>query len=156
MEANDLQDEKYMAMALGLARRAADRDEVPVGALIVREGRQIAAAFNLRESRKDPTAHAEMLALRRAARRLGGWRLEGCTLYVSLEPCPMCAGAAINARIARIVYGASDPKAGCCGTLMDLPGDTRFNHNPEVKGGVMAEECGQILKDYFAGKRGKM
>ncbi|MDP2892271.1 MAG: tRNA adenosine(34) deaminase TadA [Bacillota bacterium] len=147
------EDIMFMREALSMARLAASRDETPVGAVITYGGRVIAKACNAREKKKDPTAHAEITALRKAARKLGGWRLEGCTLYVTLEPCPMCAGAAINARISRIVYGARDPKAGCCGTLYDLPGDKRFNHRPEVTGCVLEEECGRILRDYFMGKR---
>ena len=151
----DKPDEYYMRMALARARRAEELDEVPVGAVVVRDGRVIASGYNLRESRQDATLHAEMIAIRRACRKLGSFRLEDCTLYVTLEPCPMCAGAVVNARIPRLVYGASDPKAGCCETLYALCTDPRFNHRAEVRGGVLAEECGEILRSYFRKKRKK-
>ena len=151
----DKPDEYYMRLALARARRAEALDEVPVGAVVVREGRVIASGYNLRESRQDATLHAEMIAIRRACRKLGSFRLEDCTLYVTLEPCPMCAGAVVNARIPRLVYGASDPKAGCCETLYALCTDPRFNHRAEVRGGVLAEECGEILRSYFRKKRKK-
>ena len=146
-------DEKYMRLALKEAEKAAKKDEVPVGAVIVKDQTVLARAHNLRETKKDPLAHAELLVLRKAARKLGGWRLTGCELYVTLEPCPMCAGAVIQARISRVVFGARDPKAGCCGSLYDLPEDSRFNHNPVCTGDVLAEECGAVLKAYFAEKR---
>ena len=148
-------DERFMKRALACARRAEARDEVPVGAVIVKDGRVIASGYNLRERSQDATLHAEMRAIRRACKKLGSFRLEGCTLYVTLEPCPMCAGAVINARIPRLVYGASDPKAGCCGSLCDLPSDKRFNHRAEVVSGVLAAECGEILTSYFRKKREK-
>lgn len=151
----DKPDEYYMRLALARARRAEELDEVPVGAVVVRDGRVIASGYNLRESRQDATLHAEMIAIRRACRKLGSFRLEDCTLYVTLEPCPMCAGAVVNARIPRLVYGASDPKAGCCETLYALCTDPRFNHRAEVRGGVLAEECGEILRSYFRKKRKK-
>ena len=151
----DKPDEYYMRLALARARRAEELDEVPVGAVVVRDGRVIASGYNLRESRQDATLHAEMIAIRRACRKLGSFRLEDCTLYVTLEPCPMCAGAVVNARIPRLVYGASDPKAGCCETLYTLCTDPRFNHRAEVRGGVLAEECGEILRSYFRKKRKK-
>ncbi len=151
----DKPDEYFMRQALARARKAESLDEVPVGAVIVREGRVIASGYNLRESRQDATLHAEMVAIRRACKKLGSFRLEGCTLYVTLEPCPMCAGAIVNARLPRIVYGASDPKAGCCGTLYELCTDPRFNHRAEVKGGVLAAECGEVLTSYFRKKREK-
>lgn len=143
-------DEKYMRAALAQARKAARLGEVPIGALVVKDGVILARACNLREKQKDPCAHAEILALRKAAKVLGGWRLEGCSLYVTLEPCPMCAGAAINARIDRIIYGATDEKAGCCGTLYDLPQDARFNHRAEVTKGILAAESAKLLKCFFA------
>lgn len=141
-----------MALALKLARKAAKRDEVPVGAVIVQNGRVIAKAYNLRETKHSPLAHAELVAIAKAARRLGGWRLSGCTLYVTLEPCPMCAGAIVNARIDEVVFGAYDPKAGACGSLYNLL-EGRLNHAPRVIGGVLAEESSSILKSYFKEKR---
>ncbi|HOV69078.1 MAG TPA: nucleoside deaminase, partial [Clostridia bacterium] len=125
----------YMQEAIAEARKAAEQDEVPVGAVIVKDSAIIARAYNLKESANDPTGHAEIIAIKKAAEFLGGWRLTGCDLYVTLEPCPMCAGAAINARLKSIVFGAFDPKAGCCATLYNLPQDSRFNHTVEVKGG---------------------
>ncbi len=143
----------YMAQAYAQAQAALADDEVPVGAVIVREGQVIAAAHNGREQLRDPTAHAEMVAITQAAAALDSWRLEGCTLYVTLEPCPMCAGAILQARISTVVYGACDPKAGAVDSLFQLLGDTRLNHRAEVFRGVMAEPCGQILTDFFATKR---
>lgn len=145
--------ETWMAEALAEARRAAELGEVPVGAVVVHEGQIIARAHNLRESARDPLAHAELLALREAARVLGRWRLSGCTLVVTLEPCPMCAGAVVNARVDRLVYGASDPRAGAVGSLMDLARDVRLNHRAEVVAGVRAEEAGSLLKAFFAERR---
>ncbi|PWL42867.1 tRNA adenosine(34) deaminase TadA [Christensenella sp. MSJ-20] len=142
-----------MAKALCQAQAAARKGEVPVGAVVVREGSIVARAHNLRETRRDPAAHAELIALQRAAKKLGGWRLMDCTVYVTLEPCPMCAGAMINARVARVVFGAFDPKAGCCGTLYQLIQDGRFNHTCPVTGGVLEAECAGILKEFFARKR---
>jgi len=144
--------ETYMAEAITLAKKAAKKDEVPVGAVIVRDGRIIARAYNRRETRKNPLAHAEILAIEQAARRLGGWRLSGCTLYVTLEPCPMCAGAIINARIDEVVFGAYDPKAGAFGSLYNLA-EGKLNHTPRVTGGVLADEASGLLKSYFQGKR---
>lgn len=146
-------DAAYMALALEEARRAAAEGEVPIGAVMVCDGAVVARGRNARESAADPTAHAEMIAIRGAADRLGRWRLSDCTLYVTLEPCPMCAGALVNARIQRLVYGAADPKAGAVGTLYDLSADTRLNHRYEVTAGVLEAECGQILKDFFQGLR---
>ena len=145
-------DERFMEEALKLARRAERHDDVPVGAVIVREGRVIARGMNTREQRGDPTGHAEINAIRKAARRTGCWRLHGCTLYVTLEPCPMCAGAAVNARIDRVVFGASDPKAGAFGGRTDLNA-AGLNHRPDVCGGVMRDECAGVLKEYFKKKR---
>lgn len=142
-------DERFMAIALDEARSAAALGEVPIGAALVCDGEVIARAHNLRESAADPTAHAEMIAVREAAVRLGRWRLTGCTLYVTLEPCPMCAGALVNARIDRLVYGAPDPKAGAVGTLMDLSTDVRLNHRYEVTSGVLEEECAGLLTRFF-------
>lgn len=144
-----------MREALGLAERAAAEGEVPVGAVVVTgEGQLVGAGQNRRERDRDPTAHAEMFAIRAAASRLGSWRLAGCTLYVTLEPCAMCAGAAVLARIERLVYGASDPKGGFCGTLGDLVRHPQLNHRVEVLGGVLAEESGAGLRAFFAGLRG--
>ena len=142
-----------MAKALCQAQAAARKGEVPVGAVVVREGSIVSRAHNLRETRRDPAAHAELIALQRAAKKLGGWRLMDCTVYVTLEPCPMCVGAMINARGARVVFGAFDPKAGCCGTLYQLIQDGRFNHTCPVTGGVLEAECAGILKEFFARKR---
>jgi tRNA(adenine34) deaminase len=139
----------YMKKALRLALRAAQRGEVPIGALIVRGNDILGRGFNLRETKRRPTAHAELLAIEAAARKLGSWRLEDSTLYVTLEPCPMCWGAILLARIPRVIYGAADPKAGVCGSVLSLHEERRFNHHPKVKGGVMAEECGAILSEFF-------
>jgi tRNA(adenine34) deaminase len=141
-----------MAEAIALAKKAAKKDEVPVGAVIVKDGRIIARGYNRRETRKSPLAHAEILAIGKAARRLGGWRLSGCTLYVTLEPCPMCAGAIVNARIDEVVFGAYDPKAGACGSLYNLT-EGKLNHTPRVIGGVLAGEASGLLKSYFQSKR---
>lgn len=145
-------NEIYMKIAIDMARKAADRDEVPVGAVVVHNGRIISRAYNLREAKKDPLAHAELLAIKKAARKLRGWRLEGCRLFVTLEPCPMCAGAIVNSRIEEVVFGAYDPKAGALGTLYDLA-EGKLNHKPKVTGGVLKEECAKILKEYFSRKR---
>lgn len=143
----------FMHAALAQAQHALAANEVPVGAVIVREGRIIAAAHNSRETLHDPTAHAEMIAITQAASELGDWRLEGCTLYVTLEPCPMCAGAIVQARIPRVVYGATDPKAGAVATLYQLLADHRLNHQAEVVAGVLAAECGDILTQFFRAQR---
>jgi tRNA(adenine34) deaminase len=146
-------DEDFMALALREAARAYEEDEVPVGAVVVLEGRVIGKGHNQRERLNDPTAHAEMIAITSAAVHLGSWRLEGATIFVTLEPCPMCAGALVNARIERLVFGAEDPKAGACGTLFNIPEDQRLNHRLAVRGGVLAEEGGSILTTYFREKR---
>ncbi len=139
-----------MRQALAQARAAAAHRDVPIGAVVLGpDGQALSAAGNERELLGDPTAHAEVLALRRAATELGGWHLDGCTLVVTLEPCAMCAGAAVLARIDRIVYGALDAKAGAVASLFDVVRDPRLNHRPSVTGGVMAEECGRILRDFF-------
>ena len=145
--------ERYMAAALAEAEGAAAEDRVPVGAVVVKDGQVIAAARNLRHLDSDPTAHAEMLAIRQAAARLGDWRLTGCKLVVTLEPCCMCAGAIVLARIDRLVYGASDPKAGAVDTLYRLCSDGRLNHQVEVVSGVRREECSSILTRFFAAQR---
>ncbi len=147
-------DELYMAEAIRLANLAEEIDEVPVGALIVRDGKIIAKAYNRRQTDKCATAHAEILAIEEACRKLGGWRLPGAVLYVTLEPCPMCAGACVNARVERVVYGASDIRFGALGSLINLS-ELPLNHRLEVTGGVMAEECRSILSEYFRRKRKK-
>lgn len=141
-----------MRLALEEARQAMEEGEVPVGALIVRGDEVISAAHNLRETRKTALDHAECAAIREACGRLGGWRLHECELFVTLEPCPMCAGAVINARIRRLVYGASDPKAGCCGSVTDLF-SLPFNHHPQVEGGLLAEESAALLREFFKARR---
>jgi tRNA(adenine34) deaminase len=143
----------WMRHALEEARRAFDADEVPVGAVIVHGRRLVAAACNQREMLKDPTAHAEMLAITQAAEFLGSWRLTDCTLYVTLEPCPMCAGAIVQARIPRVVYGAPDPKAGACHSLFTITDDARLNHRAGVLGGVLQEESRALLQQFFARQR---
>ena len=142
-----------MRLALQEAGRALDHGDVPVGAVILRDDRVIASRHNEREHLADPTAHAELLALRDAAAALGRWRLDDCTLVVTLEPCVMCAGALVNARIGGLVYGASDPKAGAVGSLYDVPADPRLNHRPPVTAGVLADECGALLRAFFESRR---
>lgn len=146
-------DERFMEQALQEARKAYELDEVPIGAVIVKDGAIISRGHNLRETERDPTLHAEIAAIRDAARTLGGWRLSGCDLYVTIEPCPMCAGAILQSRIRRVIFGARDPKAGCAGSLYNLLIDERFNHRTEVTEGILAEECSRIMKDYFRQKR---
>ncbi len=139
----------YMRLALDTARAAAAIDEVPIGAVLVREGQVLATAHNYREVWQDPTAHAEILAIREAAARLGSWRLTGATLYVTLEPCTMCIGAMVLARVARVVFGATDPKAGACGSLFTIPAEPRLNHRVEVTGGILAEDSEALLQTFF-------
>jgi tRNA(adenine34) deaminase len=146
-------DAAWMGEAIALAREAAALGDVPVGAIVVLDGRIIARAANRRERDRDPTAHAETEALRRAAKAAGGWRLAGCTVYVTLEPCAMCAGALVQARVSRLVYGAADPKAGAAGSVIDVVRDRRFNHVVEVEGGVRAGECAALLQAFFASRR---
>jgi tRNA(adenine34) deaminase len=146
-------DAAMMREALRLATLAADRGEVPVGAAVVKDGEIIGRGYNSPISSSDPTAHAEMVALRDAAAALANYRLSGCTLYVTLEPCAMCAGAIMHARIARLVYGAADPKTGACGSVVDLFAEDRLNHHAEVTGGVLAVEAGKQLSDFFAARR---
>ncbi len=147
-------DEQLMRLALQQAKKAAALGEVPVGAVVVKDGEPVAMACNTRETGKNATHHAELLAIDAACKALGGWRLWQCELFVTLEPCPMCSGAIINSRIRRVVYGAADPKAGCCGSLTDLFA-LPFNHRPKVEGGLLAEECAQLLKEFFAALRKK-
>lgn len=142
-----------MQEALALAREAAACDEVPVGAVVVQDGVIVGRGFNQPISRHDPTAHAEVMALRDAADRLGNYRLPGCMLYVTLEPCVMCVGAIMHARIGRVVFGATDPKTGACGSVVDLFAELRLNHHAEVTGGVLAAECGALLSSFFAARR---
>ena len=142
-----------MRLALREAELAADHDDVPIGAVVVREGEVLAAAGNERELRADPTAHAEVLAMREAARRIGGWRIPDSVLYVTLEPCAMCAGAIVLARVPRVVYGAPDPKAGAAGSVLDVLGEPRFNHRPQVDGGLLAGEAAALLESFFAARR---
>jgi tRNA(adenine34) deaminase len=148
-----MDDAYYMQLALKQAEAAAAADEAPIGAVIVCGDRVLASARNEREALRDPTAHAEMIAITQAAAALGNWRLEGCTLYVTLEPCPMCAGAIVQARIPRVVFGAVDPKAGAVRSLYRLLEDPRLNHRAEVVEGVLAEPCGRLLSEFFRGKR---
>lgn len=141
-----------MAAAIDMAKKAAAKDEVPVGAVMVQDGKILARACNLRETRRNPLAHAELLAIDKASKRLKGWRLPGCTLYVTLEPCPMCAGAIINARIDHVVFGAYDTKGGAMGSLYNLA-EGKLNHTPQVLGGIMRDECAALLTAYFKAKR---
>jgi len=146
-------DEYFMRLALREAERALEHDDVPIGCVIAHDGEVVAAAGNEREVRGDPTAHAEVLALREASRTLGGWRLTGTAMYVTLEPCAMCAGAIVLARVPRVVYGAPDPKAGAAGSVVDVLGEPRLNHRPEVAEGLLAEECAELLRRFFALRR---
>lgn len=145
----------WMREAISEAKKAEAIAEVPIGAVIVADGAIIARGHNLRESSLDPTSHAEMIAIREASKHKQAWRLTGTTLYVTLEPCPMCAGAILQSRIDRVVFGTTDPKAGCCGTLMNLLQDDRFNHRTEIISGVLQEECGELLTAFFRKLRGK-
>jgi len=142
-------DHTYMQTALDLAQEAYRAEEVPVGAVLVKDGEILATGFNQREGLQDPTAHAELLAIRAAAETLGSWRLTGSTLYVTLEPCAMCAGAILQARIARLVFGTDDPKAGACGSICDLTAETRFNHHVIVHSGILANDCRVLLQQFF-------
>ena len=147
-------DDAWMEEALALARDAASRGEVPVGALVVRDDVVLGRGGNAPISHADPTAHAEIAALRDAARAAGNYRLPGCDLFVTLEPCAMCAGAIFHARIARVVYGARDPKSGACGSVVDLFAERRINHHATATGGVRADECGRLLSEFFVARRG--
>jgi len=146
-------DEYFMRLALREAERAMEHDDVPIGAVIVHDGEVLAAGRNERELRQDPTAHAEVLALREAAEKLGSWRVLESVLYVTLEPCAMCAGAIVLARVPRVVFGAWDPKAGAAGSVLDILAQPQLNHRPEVAGGLLTEECGALLTSFFAGRR---
>jgi tRNA(adenine34) deaminase len=151
-----MDDELFMGQALELARQAGAAGEVPVGALVVHEGEVVGRGWNQPIGRHDPTSHAEIMALRDAAERLGNYRLPGSTLYVTLEPCAMCAGAIMHARIGRVVFGARDPKTGVAGSVIDLFAETRLNHHASVVGGVLAEPCGALLSSFFAARRGRI
>jgi tRNA(adenine34) deaminase len=145
-----LDHEDYMLLAVEEAKKAEALEEVPIGAVVIFEGQVIGRGYNLRETNQDPLAHAEMSAIHEAAKHLGSWRLEGCTLYVTLEPCPMCAGAILQSRIPTLVYGTTDPKAGCVGSLYNLLQDNRFNHQTEIIRGVRQTECSQMLRNFFS------
>lgn len=144
-----------MELAIEEAKKALKLDEVPIGAVIVYRNNVIATGYNVRETSQETLSHAELIAIQKANEKIGSWRLEDCTLYVTLEPCPMCAGAIVQSRIKRVVFGASDPKAGCAGTLMNLLHDERFNHQSEVTHGVLEEDCAKLLKDFFKSLREK-
>jgi tRNA(adenine34) deaminase len=146
-------DEYYMRLAIREAELALEHEDVPIGAVIVRGEEVVGTAHNERELRQDPTAHAELLALREAARAGGSWRVLDAVLYVTLEPCAMCAGALVLARVPRVVFGAWDPKAGACGSVLDVTGEQRLNHRPQVDGGLLAAECGELLSRFFAARR---
>jgi tRNA(adenine34) deaminase len=148
-----MSDEVFMREALSLARKAAAAGEVPVGAVVVRDGAVVGRGHNQPVAGRDPTAHAEVMALRDAAERIGNYRMADCVLYVTLEPCAMCAGAIMNARISRVVYGAADPKSGACGSVVDLFAESRLNYHATVVGGVMAEEAAKLLQDFFSARR---
>jgi tRNA(adenine34) deaminase len=146
-------DEYFMRLALREAEAALEHDDVPIGAVVVRDGEVIGAGHNERELRQDPTAHAEILALREASRALGSWRVLDAVLYVTLEPCAMCAGAVVLARVARVVYGTVDPKAGAAGSVLDVLAQPRLNHRPDVAAGLLAEECAALLTEFFGSRR---
>lgn len=147
--------EKFMREALKEAKKAQLKDEVPIGAVVVQNGKIIARAYNTKNIKGNALQHAELIALNKATKKIGDWRLTDCDLYVTLEPCPMCAGACINTRVRSVYFGAYDKKAGCCGTLYNLPVDTRFNHRPIVVGGVLEKECSEILSNFFKNLRSK-
>jgi tRNA(adenine34) deaminase len=147
-------DEYFMRLALREASRALEHDDVPIGAVMVRDGEVIGSGHNEREVRADPTAHAEMIALREAARALGSWRVLDSVMYVTLEPCAMCAGAIVLARVPRVVFGTWDPKAGAAGSVLDVLNEPRLNHRPQVQSGLLSEDCADLLRAFFAGRRG--
>jgi len=146
-------DDYFMRLAIREAQRALEHGDVPIGAVVVQAGEVLAAARNERELRRDPTAHAEIIALREAARVLRSWRLLDAAVYVTLEPCAMCAGALVLARVARVVYGAGDPKAGACGSVLQVLAEPRLNHRPDVAGGLLADDCAELLSEFFASRR---
>ena len=145
--------EKFMKLAIKEAKKALLKDEVPIGCVIVKDDKVIARGYNLRESKQNSIAHAEVIAIQKACKKLGTWRLEDCTLYVTLEPCPMCSGAILQSRIKHVVYGAYDPKGGCIDSCMQMYKIKGFNHYPETESGILEEECAQLLKDFFKEKR---
>lgn len=151
-----MQDTDFMQQAIALAQQAATQGEVPVGAIVVKDGVIIGRGSNAPIRLSDPTAHAEVQAMREAAQHLGNYRLVDCTLYVTLEPCAMCSGAIQHARIGRLVFGASDPKTGCCGSVVNLMAEARLNHHCEVSSGILADACGQLLSDFFRARRKKL
>ncbi|HEX3520110.1 MAG TPA: tRNA adenosine(34) deaminase TadA [Solirubrobacteraceae bacterium] len=146
-------DDYFMRLAIREAERALEHEDVPIGAVVVFDGEVIGSGHNERELRQDPSAHAEMIAVREAARAVGSWRVLDTVLYVTLEPCAMCAGAIVLARVPRVVFGARDPKAGACGSVLDVLGEERLNHRPAVAGGLLEEECGGMISDFFASRR---
>ena len=152
-ELQNKKDQRFMQLAIEAAKIAHDNGDVPIGAVIVHQGQIIAKAYNQREQLADPTAHAEIIALTQAAAALQSWRLNGCTIYVTLEPCPMCAGALVLARMDRLVYGCDDPKTGACKSLYNIVQDNRLNHTLDVTSGIMQEQCSQLLQDFFAKRR---
>lgn len=149
----DIEHLRFMEVAIDLAKQAGKAGEIPVGAVVVRDGKILGSGMNARECGRDPTLHAEIVALRNTALLLGNWRLDNCSLYVTLEPCPMCAGALVQARIPQLFFGCEDPKAGACGTLYDIPRDSRLNHRILVRKGILREECARILRDFFQARR---
>lgn len=148
-----MNEEVLMKKALVEAKKALKKLEAPIGAIIVKDGKIIARGHNLRETRQDSTLHAEMVAIRKACKKLGSWRLEDCDIYITLEPCPMCAGAIIQSRIKNVYFGAYDPKAGSAGSIINIPENTAFNHRANVKGGILEAECSAVLKDFFRNLR---
>lgn len=150
-----MNNEKWMKEAIKQAKKAAQKDEVPIGCVIVKDDQIIARAYNKREMKKCSTAHAEILAIEKACKKLGSWRLEDCDLYVTLEPCPMCSGAIIQSRIRNVIFGAYDPKGGCMGSNMNINDVRGFNHYPDIEGGILQDECSRLLKEFFKAKRKK-
>ena len=150
-----LKKEKFMKEAIKQAKKAYDKEEIPVGAVIVKDGKIIARGYNKKEEKKDTTQHAEIIAIQKASRKIGAWRLQGCEMYVTLEPCAMCTGALIQARMKRVYIGTMDPKTGACGSVLNLLEDYKFNHKVEVETNIMQKECEKILKDFFKYLRSK-
>lgn len=150
-----MNNEKWMKKAIKQAKKAAQKDEVPIGCVIVKDDQIIARAYNKREMKQCSTAHAEILAIEKACKKLGSWRLEDCDLYVTLEPCPMCSGAIIQSRIRNVIFGAYDPKGGCMGSNMNINDVRGFNHYPDIEGGILQDECSRLLKEFFKAKRKK-
>ncbi|HCR08315.1 MAG TPA: tRNA-specific adenosine deaminase [Sutterellaceae bacterium] len=150
-----MNNEKWMKEAIKQAKKAAQKDEVPIGCVIVKDDQIIARAYNKREMKQCSTAHAEILAIEKACKKLGSWRLEDCALYVTLEPCPMCSGAIIQSRIRNVIFGAYDPKGGCMGSNMNINDVRGFNHYPDIEGGILQDECSRLLKEFFKAKREK-